>query len=91
MVALREASALVVDHDLLFIDYLSDELIVFNGEPAVFGEVEGPFVMNDGMNRFLQDLNITFRQDQETKRPRMNKPGSQIDSKQKKYKKYYYS
>ena len=91
LVALREASALVVDHDLLFIDYLSDELVVFNGEPAVYGEVGGPFAMSKGMNQFLQGLGVTFRQDQETKRPRMNKPGSQMDSKQKKQNKYYYS
>ncbi len=70
---------------------MCDELVVFNGEPTLFGEVKGPFVMGKGMNQFLQDLDITFRQDQETKRPRMNKPGSQMDSKQKKHKKYYYS
>jgi len=30
-------SAIIVDHDLLFIDYLSDKLIVFDGEPAIHG------------------------------------------------------
>ena len=49
-------SCLVVDHDLLFIDYLSDRVIVCEGKPAVHGLVEGPFTMEEGMNRFLKNL-----------------------------------
>jgi len=83
-------SALIVDHDLLFMDYLSDELIVFDGEPAVKGIVKGPFSMQEGMNSFLQDLQLSFRRDEETKRPRANKSGSQKDVEQKKSGKLYY-
>ncbi len=84
-------SALIVDHDLLFIDYLSDELIVFEGEPAVNGIVKGPFSMEQGMNSFLKDLELSFRRDEETKRPRANKAGSQKDAEQKKSGKLYYT
>ena len=83
-------SALIVDHDLLFIDYLSDSLIVFNGEPAVNGLVNGPFIMEKGMNNFLEDLELTFRRDDENNRPRANKLGSQKDQEQKKKGKLYY-
>lgn len=86
----RGKSAMVVDHDLLFVDYLSENLVVFEGEPAVKGEVKGPFPMEQGMNLFLQDLDLTFRRDPESNRPRANKPGSQLDQKQKKENKLYY-
>jgi ATP-binding cassette subfamily E protein 1 len=87
----KNASCLVVDHDILFIDYLSDELIVFDGKPAKHGNVKGPFSMGEGMNMFLGDLDITMRRDQESHRPRINKPDSQIDRKQKSEKKLYYA
>ncbi|MFP4656394.1 MAG: ribosome biogenesis/translation initiation ATPase RLI [Candidatus Woesearchaeota archaeon] len=84
-------SCLVVDHDLLFIDYISNGLIVADGEPAVRGLVNGPFDMEEGMNMFLKDFNLTFRRDEESHRPRANKPDSQMDMKQKSENKLYYS
>lgn len=84
-------SAIIVDHDLLFLDYLSDQLLVFDGKPAVSGEVHGPFSMEHGMNSFLGDLDISFRRDEETRRPRANKAGSQKDVEQKKSGKRYYT
>jgi ATP-binding cassette subfamily E protein 1 len=86
----RGTSALVVDHDLLFADYLSQRLIVFEGKPAVNGTAKGPFPMEEGMNMFLQDLNITMRRDKESKRPRVNKEGSVKDREQKEKGKLYY-
>jgi ATP-binding cassette subfamily E protein 1 len=86
----RGTSALVVDHDLLFIDYLAKKLIVFEGEPAVKGGVTGPFDMQEGMNRFLKELEITMRRDEESLRPRINKPGSQKDREQRSENKLYY-
>jgi len=86
----KGTSALIVDHDLLFIDYISSKLVVFEGESAVHGNVTGPFAMLDGMNNFLEDLKLTFRRDPETRRPRANKPGSQMDRKQKSEGKLYY-
>lgn len=86
----RGATALVVDHDLLFVDYLSQGIMVFEGEPAKRGEAKGPFGMQEGMNMFLEDLKLTFRRDPETNRPRANKPGSQMDAEQIRQKKLYY-
>jgi len=54
----RGKTALVVDHDLLFIDYLSQRLLVFDGVPAEKGEAKGPFEMQEGMKLFLEDLGI---------------------------------
>jgi len=47
--------------------------------------------MRDGMNDFLSDLDITFRLDERTGRPRINKPDSQLDRKQKRAGEYYYA
>jgi len=84
-------SALVVDHDVYFIDMISDALIVFEGKPGKYGKANGPFSLHEGMNRFLKDVGITFRRDEETHRPRVNKPDSYIDRKQKEEGEYYYS
>jgi len=87
----KEASAVIIDHDLLFLDYISDKLIVFQGTPAKEGFALGPFTMEEGMNLFLKNLGITFRRDKETLRPRANKKGSKLDEEQKKLGKYYYT
>ena len=87
----KSASALIVDHDLLFVDYISDKLIVFEGKPAIEGSITGPFEMEDGMNKFLKELNITLRRDPETNRPRVNKLDSRLDREQKESGKYYYA
>jgi len=86
----KGTTALVVDHDLLFIDYISQNIIVFNGKPAIEGFVNGPYAMEEGMNIFLKDLQITFRRDHESHRPRANKKGSVKDREQKETGKLYY-
>lgn len=86
----RGSSALVVDHDLLFIDYLSNNLLVFQGEPAVNGNVAGTFSMEEGMNLFLRELNISLRREKESARPRINKLDSVLDREQKSKNKLYY-
>jgi ATP-binding cassette, sub-family E, member 1 len=90
LVEVRRVSVLVVDHDILFLDYLSDRLMVFSGEPAVSGRAEGPFGMEDGMNRLLRSLEISLRRETESGRPRINKLGSVKDREQKTSGKYYY-
>ena len=91
MMEIKRASALVVDHDLLFIDYISKRLLVFEGEPALSGTVTGPFSMVEGMNSFLNGLDITFRRDESNNRPRVNKIDSQKDKEQKRSGNLYYS
>ncbi len=84
-------SAFIIDHDLVFMDYLSDRLLVFNGEPSIEGNALTPLSMRDGMNTFLKELEITFRRDESNKRPRVNKVNSVKDQEQKKKGEYYYS
>lgn len=86
-----KTTALVVDHDLMLIDYLSDKILVFLGQPGVKGEAFGPLGVRDGMNKFLKDLGITFRRDVDTKRPRANKLDSKMDREQKSAGEYYHS
>jgi ATP-binding cassette subfamily E protein 1 len=88
---LQNKSALVVDHDLLFLDYLSDKLMVFDGVPAKNGIVKGPFEMKEGMNMFLEKLGITLRRDKENMMARVNKLDSKLDREQKDKGKFYYA
>ncbi len=84
-------SAMVVDHDIYFLDMVSDSMMVFGGEPGHHGIGEGPFDMRDGMNKFLSAVDITFRRDADTHRPRINKPESRLDREQKSKGEYYYA
>ena len=85
------ATVLVIDHDIYMMDLLADRLMVFDGEPAVSGHAGQPQDMRSGMNDFLSNLDVTFRRDERTKRPRVNKPDSQKDREQKREGEYYYS
>ena len=87
----HDATVVVIDHDIYMIDLIADRLMVFDGEPANHGQAAPPKGMREGMNDFLADLNITFRRDERTGRPRINKPESQKDQAQKRSGEYYYS
>ena len=82
---------LVIDHDITFIDYVSNRLIVFTGKPGLEGFASEPVDMRTGMNKFLELMGITFRRDPENNRPRVNKLGSQKDKEQKEKGEYYYT
>lgn len=83
-------SAMIVDHDVYFIDLVSDSIMVFAGEPSLKGIATGPFDMRTGMNSFLKNVDITFRRDPDSHRPRVNKPGSRLDREQKSSGEYFY-
>lgn len=84
-----DAPCLVVDHDLLLLDYLSDRTMVFEGVPGTSGVGRSPQSVEDGIDQFLQTVDVTFRKDPDTGRPRANKPGSQKDREQKATGEYY--
>ncbi|MHB8351798.1 MAG: ribosome biogenesis/translation initiation ATPase RLI [Thermoplasmata archaeon] len=89
----RQAStALVVDHDVYFLDLACDGLMVFRSEggDGSRGYGEGPFPMRDGMNRLLRQIEVTFRRDPDTLRPRINREGSSLDREQRASGEYYY-
>ena len=85
----KKVGIMVIDHDIYLIDMISERILVFEGEPGRKGTAAGPFKMRDGMNRFLEALDVTFRRDQ-SGRPRINKPGSFLDREQKASGEYYY-
>ena len=85
-----EKTVLVVDHDIYLIDLLAERLMVFDGVPGYYGTAHTPLEMREGMNAFLKELGITFRRDEETRRPRVNKPESRLDRTQKEQGEYYY-
>ena len=87
----NEKSAFVIDHDVYFIDIVSDSLLVFEGEGGVQGKATGPFDLREGMNRFLSSVNVTFRRDHDSRRPRINKGESRKDREQRNVGDYYSS
>ena len=86
----NEKAAMVIDHDIYFIDIVSDSLLVFDGEGGKHGNAVGPLSLRKGMNKFLKDVNVTFRRDHESHRPRINKPDSRKDREQKVAGEYFY-
>lgn len=90
LVEVRKATAFVVDHDVSLIDYIVKKVMVFEGEPGVHGIAKGPFELREGMNLFLSNLQVTFRRDVHSGRPRINKPNSYLDREQKRIGEYYY-
>jgi ATP-binding cassette subfamily E protein 1 len=79
----KEKSAFVVDHDIVFVDAIANRLVVFGGKSSVSGHASAPLAKKQGMNGFLKEAGITMRRDKETFRPRINKPGSALDSEQR--------
>uniref|UniRef100_A0A915EK59 ATP-binding cassette sub-family E member 1 n=1 Tax=Ditylenchus dipsaci TaxID=166011 RepID=A0A915EK59_9BILA len=67
-------TAFIVEHDFMMSTYLADRAQS----------------LLDGMNQFLRQLNITFRRDNESHRPRINKADSVKDSEQKKSGNYFF-
>ena len=86
----KGVAAIIVDHDIQFIDYLADSMLVFEGTPAKEGHVIGPLTKREGMNKVLKNLDLTYRRDKVSGRPRINKPGSQLDQEQRTKGEYYY-
>ncbi len=82
-------SAFVIDHDIEFINAIADNIMIFEGIPGECGKTIGPMDKKGGMNRFLKEMNITYRKDKEYNRARVNKLDSRLDQKQKKQNKYY--
>jgi ATP-binding cassette subfamily E protein 1 len=87
----HSVTAFVVEHDVVTQDFVADRLMVFTGDPGVSGLANSPTTLRDGMNSFLKDMNVTFRRDSVTRRPRVNKEGSQMDLFQKDLGEYYYT
>jgi len=72
-------AVIVVEHDLLTIEAVADRIMVFSGQPGIEGHASRPMDPREGLNEFLKDVDVTFRRDPDTGRPRVNKPGSKMD------------
>ncbi len=83
-------SAIVIDHDLQLMDLISDSMVIFEGTSSVKGVATKPLPKAEAMNRFLKTLEITFRRDEKSSRPRVNKIESRLDKLQKSSGNYYY-
>lgn len=83
-------TAFIVEHDFIMATYLADRVIVYDGVPAINCTANAPQSLLTGMNRFLKDLDITFRRDPTNHRPRINKLNSIKDSEQKKAGSYFF-
>jgi len=70
--------------------YLADRVIVYEGTPSIDCTACTPQALLQGMNRFLQMLDITFRRDPTNYRPRINKYHSVKDKEQKGVGQYFY-
>jgi ATP-binding cassette, sub-family E, member 1 len=80
----------IVEHDFIMATYLADKVVVYEGTPGVDCSAGAPEGLLTGMNKFLKQLDITFRRDPENYRPRINKLDSQKDSEQKKAGTFFY-
>ena len=83
-------SAIVIDHDIQLMDLVSDSMVIFEGESGLNGQATSPMPKADAMNRFLKSLDMTFRRDERTLRPRVNKLESRLDKNQKLSGNFYY-
>jgi len=83
-------SAIIIDHDIQLMDLVSDSMIIFEGESGLFGHATSPMPKADAMNRFLKSLDMSFRRDERSSRPRVNKLESRLDKEQKSAGNFYY-
>jgi ATP-binding cassette subfamily E protein 1 len=86
----QSKSAIIIDHDMQLIDLVADTLVIFEGKPGLEGSATAPMRKEEGMNRFLEALSITYRRDDTSGRPRVNKEGGRLDREQKQSGNYYY-
>lgn len=86
----HNATAFVVEHDVVTQDFMADSLMIFSGDPGAKGTAHPPTTLRKGMNMFLKEMEITFRRDPSTRRPRVNRDGSKLDRFQKQMGEYYY-
>ena len=83
-------SAMIIDHDVQLLDLVSDSMVIFDGTSGISGHATSPLPKVEAMNKFLKSLDITFRRDEKSQRPRVNKENSRLDKIQKAESNFYY-
>jgi len=79
----------LVEHDFVMAAAMADRVIVYEGRPGIEATACAPSTLAEGFNRFLKNLDVTFRKDPINCRPRINKKNSRIDKIQKQNGEYY--
>ena len=79
----------IVEHDFVMATVLAERVFVFHGQPGVECTARSPQGLMEGVNSFLEQLEVTFRRDPESFRPRVNKKGSVKDREQKSARNYF--
>ncbi|VVU94318.1 ABC transporter [seawater metagenome] len=79
----------LIEHDFLMTSTIADTIIVFEGQPGIECKANKPICLKDGFNKFLKNLNVTFRRDPNNFRPRINKKNSTKDREQKLANEYF--
>lgn len=86
----------IVEHDMMMTMSLStgcsSKIILFDKkriDDKAHSSATSPMKFSTGINGFLTQLDVTFRTDKTSDRPRINKQGSTMDSTQKQLNKYY--
>lgn len=85
-----QKSCFVVEHDLLMILYLADKIMLFDGVPGKESNVSTPCGVVSGLNKFLENIDVSMRKDIKSSRPRFNKLNSVMDQDQKKNGQYIF-
>jgi ATP-binding cassette subfamily E protein 1 len=65
-------------------------MIIFEGTSGIEGHATSPLSKSEAMNRFLKSLDMSFRRDERSLRPRVNKVDSRLDKQQKESGNFYY-
>lgn len=79
----------IVEHDFIMATYLADRVIFYEGQPGIHCIASAPMSLLEGMNKFLAQLETTFRRDPTNYRPRINKMDSVKDREQKSAGQYF--
>jgi len=85
----NKKQAIVVEHDMSMTTFIADKVILFEGQPGINCIANSPCSLKVGMNKFLKNINVTFRKDETTKRPRINQLNSVKDREQKEAGNYF--
>ncbi|MCL5101433.1 MAG: ribosome biogenesis/translation initiation ATPase RLI [Candidatus Parvarchaeota archaeon] len=88
-ISTKKKSAIVVDHDLMFLDSVCSKSILFNGEAGLNGLCDEITSTSSAINSFLKRVDITMRRDKDSGRPRINLRGSRLDTEQKATNKFF--
>lgn len=82
--------AIVIEHDLAILDYMSDFICVLYGQPGAFGVISAPFNVREGINHFLSGFipteNMRFRKEELIFRITDDSEQPQIEGEHKDYK-----